>query len=163
MGEYLKETSVFQTYIVGIIILIIFYIIKRPRIACSKTNHRLCLIPIPILDIRIITYLTHKILERILCIRYVVTVVSRDSLSEVLINREVFELDIFEILPFNMIFENVGDFGKVAHINAKLAREKISAKIEVCTPSNTKIYRGRKLINGLEIVKNQKNFVVFGH
>lgn len=33
-----------------------------------------------------------------------------------------------------MIFENVGDFGKVAHINAKLAREKISAKIEVCTP-----------------------------
>lgn len=39
MGEYLKETSVFQTYIVGIIILIIFYIIKRPRIAAvSKTD-----------------------------------------------------------------------------------------------------------------------------
>ncbi|EXX70005.1 cytochrome P450 [Rhizophagus irregularis] len=143
MGEYLKETSVFQTYIVGIIILIIFYIIKRPRIAANEPP----LVPytIPILG-HTYNYLfnTQKFLKEckeqygecfsVYVFGYVVTVVSRDSLSEVLINREVFELDIFEILPFNMIFENVGDFGKVAHINAKLAREKISAKIEVCTP-----------------------------
>lgn len=39
MEEYSKETSVFQTYIVGIIILIILYILKRPRIsAVSKTD-----------------------------------------------------------------------------------------------------------------------------
>ncbi|RIA94744.1 cytochrome P450 [Glomus cerebriforme] len=140
----MEDHSMFQTYIIGFIFLIIFYyIIKRPRIGANEPP----LVPytIPILG-HTYDYLFHtkKLIKKckeqygecfsIYVFGRVMTIVSRSSLNEVFKSHDDFDLAISEMIPFHLVFEHSGGLDKVIHINARVAREEISGKFNIYTP-----------------------------
>ncbi|GBC41252.2 cytochrome P450 [Rhizophagus irregularis DAOM 181602=DAOM 197198] len=137
-----EVSTEFLAYIIGIIILIIFYIIKLPRIGANEPP----LVPytIPILGHTYNYFFNARNFFKKCKEQYgecfsiyvfgrVMTIVSRSSLNEVFINHKDFKLALSEFLPFDMLFENISDFDKVTQLNAKLVKE-ITGKIDSYTP-----------------------------
>ncbi|CAB4381612.1 unnamed protein product [Rhizophagus irregularis] len=136
-----EVSTEFLAYIIGIIILIIFYIIKLPRIGANEPP----LVPytIPILGHTYNYFFNARNFFKKCKEQYgecfsiyvfgrVMTIVSRSSLNEVFINHKDFKLALSEFLPFDMLFENISDFDKVTQLNAKLVKE-ITGKIDSYT------------------------------
>ncbi|PKY39329.1 cytochrome P450 [Rhizophagus irregularis] len=136
-----EVSTEFLAYIIGIIILIIFYIIKLPRIGANEPP----LVPytIPILGHTYNYFFNARNFFKKCKEQYgecfsiyvfgrVMTIVSRSSLNEVFINHKDFKLSLSEFLPFDMLFENISDFDKVTQLNAKLVKE-ITGKIDSYT------------------------------
>ncbi|CAB4492419.1 cytochrome P450 [Rhizophagus irregularis] len=136
------EVSMFQIFVIFMIIL---YIIKRPRI--GKNEPPFVPYTIPILG-HTYNYLFNpkKFIKEckeqygdcfsIYVFGHVMTVVSRDSLTEVFRNSDDFDFSsaINELLPFHRLFTYNAGITKESNIfHAKTAREQVSGKLALNT------------------------------
>uniref|UniRef100_A0A1D1Z571 Ent-kaurene oxidase n=1 Tax=Anthurium amnicola TaxID=1678845 RepID=A0A1D1Z571_9ARAE len=142
MEGYFKD-SIFQTYIIGIIFLIIFYIMKRPRIGANEPPFVPYTIPV-IGHTYDYLFNTKKFIKEckekygesfsIYVFGRVMTIVSRNSLYEVFRHHDDFHNAISEFIPFYLLFKYSGGLENTNQINGKIVREEISAKFDIYTP-----------------------------